>query len=233
MILHWGSAHFGVLVVPANTKQLTATSDHGSVAFLTLDEISGVVRRIQKRETEAEHVLYTRLVTQFRGLFAKWWDWHEVEDGLHSVFLVTVDAIRNNKLREPERLPAFVKSIAIRQIFKRARSAEHRLKHNEDVSELPIPDAGYDLEADVLRAERLTILTRELKKLPVLDRDILTRFYLRGQAKDEICSDLRLTDTQFRVRKSRAKAKLMAAVKDVAAPPKRISCAKELPIHSS
>ena len=39
------------------------------------------------------------------------------------------------------------------------------------------------------------------------DREILTRFYLREQSQEQICEDMNLTETQFRLLKSRAKAR--------------------------
>jgi RNA polymerase sigma-70 factor (ECF subfamily) len=39
------------------------------------------------------------------------------------------------------------------------------------------------------------------------DREILTRFYLDEQTQEKICEDMSLTETQFRLLKSRAKAR--------------------------
>ena len=43
--------------------------------------------------------------------------------------------------------------------------------------------------------------------LAALDREILMRFYLDEQSQDEICTEMGLTEMQFRLRKSRAKAR--------------------------
>ena len=40
------------------------------------------------------------------------------------------------------------------------------------------------------------------------ERQILTRFYLHEQSKEQICREMDLTDTQFRLAKSRAKQRL-------------------------
>ena len=48
---------------------------------------------------------------------------------------------------------------------------------------------------------------RVLNGLPQRDREVLVRFYLREQTADEICRDMGLTETQFRLIKSRAKAR--------------------------
>jgi RNA polymerase sigma-70 factor (ECF subfamily) len=39
------------------------------------------------------------------------------------------------------------------------------------------------------------------------DREILTRFYLDEQTQEQICGEMNLTETQFRLLKSRAKAR--------------------------
>ena len=46
-----------------------------------------------------------------------------------------------------------------------------------------------------------------LQQLSERDREILTRFYLHEETQEEICQDMSLTETQFRLLKSRAKAR--------------------------
>lgn len=46
-----------------------------------------------------------------------------------------------------------------------------------------------------------------LNGLAVRDREILMRFYLDEQSQDQICAEMGLTETQFRLLKSRAKAR--------------------------
>jgi RNA polymerase sigma-70 factor, ECF subfamily len=50
-------------------------------------------------------------------------------------------------------------------------------------------------------------MTRVLRNLSWRDREILTRFYLRGESQERVCSEMNLTGTQFRLLKSRAKAR--------------------------
>jgi hypothetical protein len=44
--------------------------------------------------------------------------------------------------------------------------------------------------------------------LPARQREILTRFYLNEETGEDICRDMGLTKTQFRLAKSRAKMRL-------------------------
>jgi DNA-directed RNA polymerase specialized sigma24 family protein len=46
-----------------------------------------------------------------------------------------------------------------------------------------------------------------LDALSQRDREILVRFYLKEQPQEKICEEMDLTETQFRLLKSRAKAK--------------------------
>jgi len=46
-----------------------------------------------------------------------------------------------------------------------------------------------------------------LRSISGRDREILTRFYLLEQTQEEICVEMKLSDTQFRLLKSRAKAR--------------------------
>jgi len=46
-----------------------------------------------------------------------------------------------------------------------------------------------------------------LEELSARDREILTRFYLDELTQDEICGEMNLSETQFRLLKSRAKAR--------------------------
>ena len=59
----------------------------------------------------------------------------------------------------------------------------------------------------MIARESHDVAMRVLNGLPPRDREVLVRFYLREQAADEICRDMGLTETQFRLIKSRAKAR--------------------------
>ena len=50
-------------------------------------------------------------------------------------------------------------------------------------------------------------MKRLLQETPRRDREILTRFYLLGENRRQICSEMKLSYTQYRLLKSRAKAR--------------------------
>jgi len=62
-------------------------------------------------------------------------------------------------------------------------------------------------ERKMIDKQSLELARRVLGSLHRRDREVLTRFYLDGQSATQICAEMDLSDTQFRLIKSRAKAR--------------------------
>jgi DNA-directed RNA polymerase specialized sigma24 family protein len=58
------------------------------------------------------------------------------------------------------------------------------------------------------RNQNEEVARRILNSIGKRDREVLIHFYLDEQSPDVICRDMGLTETQFRLIKSRAKARL-------------------------
>jgi DNA-directed RNA polymerase specialized sigma24 family protein len=76
------------------------------------------------------------------------------------------------------------------------------------------PDRGVNLrdrqpdpERRAMERQNVDLAMRVLTSLPWRDREVLMRFYLKEQSPRQICRDMGLTQTQFRLTKSRAKAR--------------------------
>lgn len=67
--------------------------------------------------------------------------------------------------------------------------------------------SGGAPEERSLADERRGLVETVLAGVGPRDREILTRFYLREQTQEQICTEMGLTETQFRLLKSRAKAR--------------------------
>ena len=72
---------------------------------------------------------------------------------------------------------------------------------------LPISDARTHPEQQVFARQKVELMQKVLESVSRRDREILTRFYLLGQTQQQICREMKLTETQFRLLKSRAKAR--------------------------
>ncbi len=132
----------------------------------------------------------------------------ELEDKVHDTFLVVVQAIRRGELREPERLMGFIRTIVRRQVAAHIDKLVHVRREQMDMeSTVRIPDPSENPEESAIFRQRTQLIHRVLSELGERDREILTRFYLREQGQEQICSEMALTETQFRLLKSRAKAR--------------------------
>ena len=132
----------------------------------------------------------------------------ELEDKVHDTFLIVVQAIRRGELREPDRLMGFVRTIVRRQVAAYIDNAVQTRKEQAGLeSGLMICDQRSNPEQDAISRQRTEIMLGILQKMTRRDRDILTRFYLLSQSQERICVEMRLSDTQFRLLKSRAKAR--------------------------
>ena len=72
-------------------------------------------------------------------------------------------------------------------------------------------------ERSVIARQRAEIAHKVLSGVSRRDREILNRFYVLEQSQERICADMGLSYNQFRLLKSRAKARFGELGKRVAA----------------
>jgi RNA polymerase sigma factor (sigma-70 family) len=132
----------------------------------------------------------------------------DLDDKVHDTFLIVVQAIQKGDLREPDRLMGFVRTIVRRQVAAHIDQVVHdRRDHTTLDAGSPLPDRATTPEEGAMARQKLELMLQVLNEMSARDREILTRFYLHEQSQEVICRDMRLTDTQFRLLKSRAKAR--------------------------
>jgi RNA polymerase sigma-70 factor (ECF subfamily) len=131
-----------------------------------------------------------------------------LEDKVHDTFLIVVNAIRRGDLREPERLMGFVRTVVRRQVAAYIEQAVHMRREQTDLeSGIAVADRKQNPEQEAILRQKTELMRNVLQCLSQRDRDILVRFYLQEQSQEQICREMSLTETQFRLLKSRAKAK--------------------------
>jgi DNA-directed RNA polymerase specialized sigma24 family protein len=102
----------------------------------------------------------------------------------------------------------FVRTIVRRQVAAYIDNAVQTRKEQAGLEcGLAICDQRSNPEQDAISRQRTEIMFGILQKMSRRDREILTRFYLLSQPQEQICGEMRLSDTQFRLLKSRAKAR--------------------------
>ncbi len=167
-----------------------------------------LVLRIQHGEPSGMEDLYQIFSRGVRFYLCRQLGPQELEDKVHDTFLIVVQAIRRGELREPERLMGFVRTVVRRQVAAHIDQAvQSRREHLELESGIRIADAHSDPEENAIVQQRTDLMVKILHSISRRDREILTRFYLLEQSQEQICSEMQLTETQFRLLKSRAKAR--------------------------
>ena len=170
---------------------------------------SALVGSVQEGNSVAIEKLYQEL-GQIRFFFARTIGYEDHEDAFHKLIVFLLEQIQQGKLREPERLVGYARSIAARIVYQGIRE---RVRERKTRSARPIddaPDRFHNPEALAIGSEHKAIALRVLRAMPTRDRELLSRFYLREQSQELICKELGLTHTQFRLLNSRAKQRFEA-----------------------
>jgi RNA polymerase sigma factor (sigma-70 family) len=130
----------------------------------------------------------------------------DIEDRVHDSFVVLLQAIRSGEIREPDRLQGFVRTILRRQVASYVGTEiQRRRESSTSESESPAVDSQGNPEVSAIRREKIDLVLKTLGRLSDRDREVLTRFYLHEESQEAICAAMQLTETQFRLLKSRAK----------------------------
>ena len=102
----------------------------------------------------------------------------------------------------------YVRTVVRRHVAARIEEATLARRHSVELdSAAGVHDRQPDPEQESIDRQRQEIARRVLNGIPRRDREVLIRFYLNEQLPGQICREMGLTDTQFRLLKSRAKAR--------------------------
>ena len=143
----------------------------------------------------------------------------ELDDKVHDCFVIVAQAIQNGELRDPARLMGFVRTVVKRQIAATIEAAVTRRRTQVDYQDtlFTLTDWKDDPERTLLNRQRAEIARRVMQGISRRDREILRRFYVEEQPQEMICEEMGLSYNQFRLLKSRAKARFGELGKRVAA----------------
>lgn len=167
-----------------------------------------LVKRIQRGDDSGMEDLYRLFGRGIRFYLCRQLGMQELDDKVHDTFLIVVHAIRRGDLREPDRLMGFVRTVVRRQV---AAHIDHVVHSRRDELHLDVgvrvADQRRNPEQSMAFKQKVDFMLEILNQLTERDRDILTRFYLHEETQEQICREMCLTETQFRLLKSRAKAR--------------------------
>jgi RNA polymerase sigma-70 factor, ECF subfamily len=168
---------------------------------------AALVAGIRANEPAAIEQLYFIFSQGFRAMLRRRLESPDTEDKLHDLFLILLQAIRNGNIRDPDRLMGFARTIARRQIAGYINEVAHRRQRYSslDEREMFVPHPTCTPEQSIIARNHIAIVDRVLSELSTRHQEILTRVYIQDQSQEQVCAEMRLTETQFRLLKSRAK----------------------------
>jgi RNA polymerase sigma-70 factor, ECF subfamily len=188
--------------IPAANEETTSASSSQRPNWALL------VAQIQTGEQAALEQLYKVFRTGVRYYLCRQLGLQELEDRVHDTFLIIVKAIQRGDLREPERLMGFVRTVAHRQVAAYIGKAIESRRDETDLKDgVTVADRTQNPEQQAIVRQRAELMQSSLSALSEKDREILVRFYLEEQPQEQICCEMDLTETQYRLLKSRAKFK--------------------------
>lgn len=182
---------------------------------MTVDDPVALVERIRAGDPDAESELVARYRNGLSYLLRKiTGDPSSSEDLLQETFRVALRRVRAGELREPEKLGGF-----LRQTAKNLARAEHRRggrwQSMEDEGAPHPVDPEESQLARVIRSEEAGLVRRVLGELrSQRDRQLLYRFYIAEQEKEEICRDLGLSSLNFNLVLFRARERFRKLVEE-------------------
>jgi RNA polymerase sigma-70 factor, ECF subfamily len=169
---------------------------------------STLVERIRKGEQPAMEELYRIFATGVRFYLCRQLGPQDLEDRVHDAFVTITQSIQRGDLREPERLMGYIRTVVRRQVAAQIETVVQSRRNCTPVEiGFTLVDRNPDPEHIAIEHQKTQVAMRLLKSIPDRDREVLVRFYLEEQRPKQICRDLDLTETQFRLIKSRAKAR--------------------------
>lgn len=165
-----------------------------------------LVQKIQVNDQAALSELYSLFSRGIKFLIVRQLGRQDIDDRVHDTFVIVVQAIQRGDLRDPERLMGFVRTIVRRQIANFIEKNYTRRRDELDIDgPVKIADNHSSPEEAAIQSQNAQIMEEVLRDCSRRDREILTRFYLLEQTQEQICKEMDLNDTQFRLLKSRAK----------------------------
>lgn len=159
-----------------------------------------LVHRIVSGDPAAEAELVRRFSRALTFLLQRLTrDEAAAEDLYQETFRLVIEKVRGGELREAERLPGFVSSMARNLFLASVRRSGRRQKwHGDAETTETAPDPAPGQLTRLLAQERAAAVRQVLAELKNdRDREILSRYYIADEPKEDICHDLELSDLHF------------------------------------
>jgi len=179
-------------------------SEDKSIPFADL------VQRIHLGDAQAMAALYDFISRGTRPYLSHQLEPQDIQDKLHDVFLEVWRALLQGQVRDPERLMGFVRTVARRKVAGYVDAATRHRRDHVEIDEVSVLASSQPTpEREAIREQQKALVNQTLIRMSVREREILSRFYIQDQMRIQICAEMGLTGTQFRLLKCRSKARFV------------------------
>ncbi len=127
-----------------------------------------------------------------------------IEDVRQETFTRVFAALRDGKIRQPERLGSFVNSMCNNVLLEHYRSSS-RADSLDDEEQPELPAAKVDILGAIAAKQMEEKIREILEEMPERDRRLLRDIFLEERDKDEVCRDFGVNREYLRVLLHRAK----------------------------
>jgi RNA polymerase sigma-70 factor, ECF subfamily len=142
-----------------------------------------------------------------------------IEDVRQETFTRVFAALHGDKIRQPDRLGAFVNSMCNNVLLEQYR-ASSRSRSLDDEEQKDFPAPGVDVLGAVATKQMGEKVREILEELPERDRRLLREVFLEERNKDDVCRDFGVDRDYLRVLLHRAKQSFKSLyVKHIASRP--------------
>ena len=142
-----------------------------------------------------------------------------IEDVRQETFTRVFTALRGGKIRQPDRLGAFVNSMCNNVLLEHYR-ASSRDSSLDDEEQQDFPATNVDVLGAVAAKQMGERIREILEEMPERDRRLLREIFLEERDKDDVCRDFGVDREYLRVLLHRAKQSFKSLyLKHVAARP--------------
>jgi hypothetical protein len=132
----------------------------------------------------------------------------ELEHKIHDMVLIVVEAIQRGDIRDSELLIPFIRRVAHKHLETYIAQTMQNDGSLTDVGGgTTVAMRKEEPQWDAITLQKAALMKQVLSCLSQRDRDILDRFYLQEQNSEHLCGEMCVTETQFRLLKSRVKVK--------------------------
>ncbi len=155
--------------------------------------------RIARRDPRAEEEFVLRYrAGLLNALRRRTGGGSDAEDLLQDAFVIALRRLRQGTIQQPERLSGFMFGLARNLAIERARKEQKAQAETGDEWVSLIPDGRPGQLSELLQREKARIVRQVLSKLRLeRDRQILFRYYIEGEDKEQIRLDLQLSSLHF------------------------------------